>query len=83
MPQESVNRIFQSLFVYTVGFFELLKDCTQYLDEHRYSCQMRIWKVYMVLLESACKTDYRMITSQSNPINKMTSCSGEGPPRAC
>ena len=44
---------------------------------------MRIWKVYMVLLEFACKTDYRMITSQSNPINKMSSCSGEGPPRAC
>ncbi len=30
----------------------------------KYTYQMRIWKVYMVLLEYACKTDYKLITSQ-------------------
>jgi hypothetical protein len=64
MPPAAVNRVYQSLFVYTVGFFELLQDCTRHLNEANYTYQMKIWKVYMILLEYACKTDYSMITQQ-------------------
>jgi hypothetical protein len=49
-----------------VGFFDLLKGITAYLLEsvNHYNYQTRIWKVYQILLEFACKTDYEMVTTQ-------------------
>lgn len=83
MPVEDVNRVYQCLFVYTVGFFELLQDSTRYLKENNYTYQMRIWKVYMILLEYACKTDYQLITTQSKfPSLMNVNYSGEGKSRA-
>lgn len=64
MPGADIDRVYQCLFVYTVGFFELLSDCTKNLQENNYSYMMKIWKVYMILLEYACKTDYGMMMRQ-------------------
>ena len=49
-----------------MGFYELLRSITDNLkeDENQYCYTVRIWKVYMILIEYACKTDYQMITSQ-------------------
>jgi hypothetical protein len=63
IPQSEVNRLYQSLFVYTVGFFELLATITDFIKENGngnggYTYQTKIWKVYMILLEYACKSDY-------------------------
>ncbi len=33
IPQNEVNRLYQSLFVYTVGFYELLRTLTSFLKE--------------------------------------------------
>ena len=30
LSTETINRIYQSLFVYSVGFYELLKECLQH-----------------------------------------------------
>ena len=32
IPNDQVNRMYNSLFVYTVGFYELMGDCTKFLD---------------------------------------------------
>ncbi len=66
LPSSEVDRLYHSLFVYTVGFFDLLKGVTAYLLEsvNHYNYQTRIWKVYQILLEYACKTDYEMVTTQ-------------------
>ena len=55
--------MYQALFVHTVGFFELLGETTKLMPEGlKFTYQMKIWRVYMILLEYACKTDYEMIT---------------------
>ncbi|CDW82237.1 UNKNOWN [Stylonychia lemnae] len=64
IPNESVNRIYRSLFVFSVGFYELMTECTKYLDVNRVTVQSQIWKVFQVLLEYCCKTDYQLITQQ-------------------
>lgn len=65
LPTREVDRLYHSLFVYTVGFFDLLKGITAYLMEsvNQFNYQTRIWKVYQILLEYACKTDYEMVTT--------------------
>lgn len=63
MTPENIDRIYQALFVHTVGFFELLGETTKLMPEGlKFAFQMKIWRVYMILLEYACKTDYEMIT---------------------
>jgi hypothetical protein len=60
------ERIYRSLFVHSVGFFEtiskmLLVNCqpSSYL-----AVSKAIWKVFSVLLEFACKTEYKLIISK-------------------
>ena len=58
-----VDRIFRSLFVYSVGFFELLKKIVA-ASSNNFSIITSIWKVYQVLLEYCCKTDYRILIAE-------------------
>ena len=60
---KDVDRIYKSLFVYSVGFFELLKKILA-ASKNNYSIITCIWKVYQVLLEYCCKTDYRIIIAE-------------------
>lgn len=58
--QEDVDRIYRSLFVYSVGFFELLKKILS-TTENNFATITTIWKVFQILLEYCCKTDYRIL----------------------
>ena len=69
IPNEMVDRIFRALFVYSVGFYELIKKCLQH-TEKRYSIITAIWKVFSILLEYCCKTDYRMLISEISKEHK-------------
>lgn len=60
---EEVDRIYRSLFVYSVGFFEMLKKILS-TTERNYQIITSIWKVYQVLLEYCCKTDYRILIAE-------------------
>ena len=60
---KEVDRIYRSLFVYSVGFFELLKKILA-TSQKNYSIITSIWKVYQVLLEYCCKTDYRILIAE-------------------
>ncbi len=66
LSSEMCERIYRALFVYSIGFFEtvskmLLHNCSaqSYLVVSK-----SIWKVFSVLLEVACKTDYRLLISK-------------------
>lgn len=45
---EAVERIYRSLFVYSVGFYELIKDCMAH-TEKKYTVITSIWKVSVLL----------------------------------
>ena len=57
---EEVDRLYRALFVYSVGFFEHLKKVTSNTLQN-YQLLTSIWKVFAVLLEYCCKTDYRLL----------------------
>ena len=58
-----VDRIYRALFVYSVGFYELVKKCLEH-TEKKYTIVTAIWKVFSILLEYCCRTDYRMLISE-------------------
>jgi hypothetical protein len=63
ISDETVDRIYRSLFVYSVGFYELIKTCLKHTD-NRYEHITAIWKVFSILLEYCCKSDYKMLVDQ-------------------
>mmetsp|Transcript_21919 Transcript_21919/g.34056 ORF Transcript_21919/g.34056 Transcript_21919/m.34056 type:complete len:107 (+) Transcript_21919:501-821(+) len=61
---QTCDRVYRALFVHSVGFFELLKDSTKSVVEGKEKIQANIWRVFQILLEYACKTDYTLVTQQ-------------------
>ena len=58
-----INRLYHALFVYSVGFHEMLGSV---LDSaaNKYAALTSIWKTYSILLEYAWKSDYRLVISE-------------------
>ena len=69
IPQKEIERIYRSLFVYSVGFYELIRNCLQHTQK-KYSMITNIWKVFAILLEYCCRTDYRMLISEISKEHK-------------
>ena len=69
IPSETIDRIYRSLFVYSVGFYELIKKCIEH-TEKKYAIVLNIWKVFAILLEYCCRTDYRMLISEVSKEHK-------------
>ena len=69
IPIETIDRIYRSLFVYSVGFYELIKNCLQHTQK-KYTLITNIWKVFAILLEYCCRTDYRMLISEISKEHK-------------
>lgn len=63
VSEKDVDRIYRALFVYSVGFFEFLKKILQ-ATARNFGIITSIWKVYQVLLEYCCKTDYRILIAE-------------------
>lgn len=63
LSQEDVDRIYRCLFVYSVGFFEMLKSVLAQTEKN-FSTVTAIWKVFQVLLEYCCKTDYKIMMAE-------------------
>jgi hypothetical protein len=60
IPPDEVNRVYRGLFVYSVGFYELLKKCVEHTN-NKYTVVTALWKVFSILLEYCCRTDYKML----------------------
>lgn len=63
IPTEVVDRIFRALFVYSIGFYELMNKCLAH-TQNKYRTITSIWKVYSILLEYCCAGDYKMLISE-------------------
>lgn len=50
IPNESVNRIYRSLFVYSVGFYDLIVRCMEH-SEKNHILVASIWQVFAILIE--------------------------------
>lgn len=50
IPNESVNRIYRSLFVYSVGFYDLIVRCMEHSNQN-HTLVSSIWKVFAILIE--------------------------------
>lgn len=50
IPTAMVDRVFRALFVYSIGFFELMNKCLAH-TKNKYKTITSIWKVYAILLE--------------------------------
>ena len=70
IPGELTDRVYRALFVYSVGFYELIKKCLQH-TEKKYTLITNVWKVFAILLEYCCRTDYRMLISEISKENKL------------
>ena len=57
------------MFVYSVGFYELLKKCLQHTGK-KYTVITSMWKVFAILLEYCCRSDYRMLIQEITAQNK-------------
>jgi hypothetical protein len=60
-----VDRLYRSLFVYSIGFYQLIQKVLQH-TENKYTIVTGIWKVYAILLEYCCQLDYQMIITTLN-----------------
>ena len=69
IPPDLVDRVYRALFVYSVGFYELIKKCLQH-TEKKYTLITIVWKVFAILLEYCCRTDYRMLISEISKEHK-------------
>ncbi len=69
IPLDLIDRVYRALFVYSVGFYELIKKCLQH-TEKKYTLITNVWKVFAILLEYCCRTDYRMLISEISKENK-------------
>lgn len=78
-----INRIYRSLFVYTTGFYELIREnigefweeldvIVFYLahSKHKFSTVTSILKVFTILLEYASRSDYKTILTAISSEHK-------------
>lgn len=63
LDEPTIDRVYRALFVYSVGFYELLEKCLEHTKQ-KYSTIVSIWKVFSILLEYCCRADYRMMISK-------------------
>lgn len=64
----NIDRLYRALFVYSIGFYELLMMITSTIKGKDSPNNTKVigslWTVYSILLEFWCKTDYRLLISQ-------------------
>lgn len=69
LSPEIQERIYRSLFIHSIGFHQLVNEMLKHLNDGQDALRTNIWKVYQILLESACRTDYKMITQRLEENN--------------
>jgi hypothetical protein len=63
IPNKMVDRIYRCLFVYSLGFYNILNKVIAH-SQQKYFLICRIWKVFSVILEYCCITDYKMMITK-------------------
>ena len=55
-----VDRIYKSLFVYSVGFYDMLKTSLGQ-SNRKFEQVAKVWKVFAILQEFCCKANYEKV----------------------
>lgn len=63
VPVDMIDRIYRGLFVYSIGFYEMLNKALMHA-ENKYTLLSSVWKVFSILLEYCCKSNYQMLISK-------------------
>ena len=63
LDDTAIDRIYRSLFVYSVGFYEMLNKSLQHA-KNKYTLLSSVWMVYSILLEYCCQSNYKMMIAQ-------------------
>ena len=58
--RESVDRLYRALFVYSFGFYQLVRTLVQDASNN-FVLVSNIWKVFLILLEYWNKVDYKTL----------------------
>lgn len=77
LTYEQVDRLYSAMYVHSVGFFQAIKDCTRSAREDKDTIVVNIWRIFQILLEHTCPTDYKLITQvleaqHTSEIQKIT-----------
>ena len=59
------------MFVYSVGFYELLRDVSRGATGKKVEVLCAMWKVFSILLEHSCKQDYKLMVTKMTEANKI------------
>lgn len=70
LEPENINRLYRALYVYSLGFYELIKEPLARCKEKK-SISIAVWKVYSILLQYVCKTEYQTVVSQLTKAYQM------------
>lgn len=63
IDMDTIDRIYRSLFVHSVGFFQMIKDSTHGCPtESKQITQSNLWRVFQICIEYSCKADYKLMT---------------------
>jgi hypothetical protein len=60
LSNSDIDRIYRALFVYSLGFFEMLHKALGHAKSKNI-IHTALWRVYSVLLEYCCKHNYQML----------------------
>jgi hypothetical protein len=63
VPDSAISRLYRCLFVYSIGFNEMLKTILSH-SKDKVGLTSSVWKVFSVLLEYWCKSDYKAIINE-------------------
>ena len=86
MDQVCINHLYRALFVYSVGFFNLVKEViekTKDMTEGRiknkrfqskFGLTVSIWRAFQILLEHTYKTDYNLLINKCKNALILSSC---------
>lgn len=57
ITNEQVDRVYRGLFVYSIGFYEMLQRSLEHAG-NKYILLSSMWRVFAILLEYCCKSNY-------------------------
>jgi hypothetical protein len=58
---DDIDKVYRGLFVHSVGFFQTVQQLLKRTNENKHMIIINIWKVFAILLEFCCRTDYRQM----------------------
>ena len=56
---EEIDRLYRSMYVYTVGFQDLLKDLLMHCD-NRATVLHNVWRAFIYIAETALKVNFKV-----------------------